>query len=295
MSLVPSMGLIGQYFSVRFAFVNGLVYAGTGLGIVALTPLAQYFQDTYGWRGVLLLFGAVCLHVVIIGTVLRKPPAMDEEKQTVTTPLVERELESTNSTTERPLRRYGDCFNKCVTAFHTFQEIFGFKLFTNKLFVVTVTCMVIFRFVFDGWILFYIPTMENKGIGPNLSVSIAAIAGFCNLITRATHGLLISFGLLTAEQLYLISASLMALSLILVPFLQSYGPNFAAGLLFGVASGVCLPLGNVLLKQSVKPSEFVSSVSLSYCLSAFAKLSAGYIIGIYTAYYFFSIPNICQL
>ena len=135
------------------------------------------------------------------------------------------------------------------------------------------------RFCLFGWVLFYVPHLVGRGLAPMLAVSLAALAGVCNTVSRAAHGLLIDLGLLRAEYLYLISTSVMVVSLVLDPFLQSYGASMAIGLAFGVASGISLPIGTVFIKQSVKPEDFVSSVSWSYCFSGIARMLAGYGIG----------------
>ena len=63
--------MVGHYFDKRYSIANGLAYAGSGVGILVLAPLAQVFIDTYGWRGGLLLLGALCFHVATCGAILR--------------------------------------------------------------------------------------------------------------------------------------------------------------------------------------------------------------------------------
>ncbi|XP_041457431.1 monocarboxylate transporter 13-like [Lytechinus variegatus] len=152
--LVPSLELIRLSFTKRFAIANGLIYSGTGIGVVVFAPLGQVLLDTYGWRGTFMVLGALCLHVVVHGTVLRPIP---------------------------------------------------------------------------------------------------------NSHSRATHGLIIDFGILTSEKLYLMATWALALSLMLCPILDLHAQNMAAAALFGVGNGIVLPLGTVLLKQSTDRDVFRSS------------------------------------
>ena len=70
LSLTPSLTMVGLYFDKRYSLANGLAYSGSGVGILVLAPVAQVFIDTYGWRGSLLLLGALCLHVTTCGALL---------------------------------------------------------------------------------------------------------------------------------------------------------------------------------------------------------------------------------
>lgn len=71
LALTPSLTMVGHYFEKRYSLANGLAYAGSGVGILVLAPLAQILIDTYGWRGGLFIIGALCFHVSVCGTLLR--------------------------------------------------------------------------------------------------------------------------------------------------------------------------------------------------------------------------------
>ncbi|XP_041470941.1 monocarboxylate transporter 3-like isoform X1 [Lytechinus variegatus] len=71
LALTPSLTMVGHYFEKRYSLANGLSYAGSGVGILVLAPLAQILIDTYGWRGGLFIMGALCFHVSVCGALLR--------------------------------------------------------------------------------------------------------------------------------------------------------------------------------------------------------------------------------
>ncbi|XP_072165964.1 monocarboxylate transporter 13-like [Diadema setosum] len=71
LALTPSLTMVGRYFDKRYSMANGLSYAGSGVGILVLAPLAQLLIDTYGWRGGLLIMGSLCFHVSTCGVLLR--------------------------------------------------------------------------------------------------------------------------------------------------------------------------------------------------------------------------------
>ena len=49
MGMVPHVFLISEWFSSKRATAIGLVYAGTEVGIMLLSPLSEWLISTYGW------------------------------------------------------------------------------------------------------------------------------------------------------------------------------------------------------------------------------------------------------
>nr|XP_054762758.1 monocarboxylate transporter 2-like [Lytechinus pictus] len=321
--LVPSLELIRLFFTKRFAIANGLIYSGTGIGVVVFAPLGQVLLDTYGWRGTFMVLGALCLHVVVHGAVLRPLPnkhgnedgakpkktekvALSEQKdrdiihlknltKNKTCNLHEDRIPLLSTSTHdlnlngsplslSPLQRTSAedddeairsrCWNTC-------GHHFPFKLFRNPLLYLVLILQFFARFAIVGWLLFFIPYLQSKGMTPLVAASIASVSGIFSTIARATHGLIIDFGFLTSEKLYLMATWALALSLMLCPVLDSHAQNMAAAALNGVGNGIVMPLGTVLLKQSTDRDVFRSSLSLSYGINSLARLLGGYTIGKY--------------
>ncbi|HSF56890.1 MAG TPA: MFS transporter [Candidatus Binatia bacterium] len=61
MGMVPHVFLISEWFSSKRATAIGLVYAGTGVGIMLLSPLSEWLISTYGWPRTLEAYAAVVL------------------------------------------------------------------------------------------------------------------------------------------------------------------------------------------------------------------------------------------
>ncbi len=58
---------LAQYFKKYYAIVSGFTSAGIGLGIIVAPPLLRVLLDMYGWRGTMLITGAICLNVCAVG------------------------------------------------------------------------------------------------------------------------------------------------------------------------------------------------------------------------------------
>ena len=59
--MVPHVFLISEWFSSNRASAIGVVYAGTGLGIMLLAPLSEWLISTFGWARAFDIYAAVVL------------------------------------------------------------------------------------------------------------------------------------------------------------------------------------------------------------------------------------------
>jgi MFS family permease len=63
--MVPHIFLISEWFSSNRASAIGIVYAGTGVGIMLLSPLSQWLISAYGWARALEIYAAVVLAALL--------------------------------------------------------------------------------------------------------------------------------------------------------------------------------------------------------------------------------------
>jgi MFS family permease len=59
--MVPHVFLISEWFSSNRASAIGVVYAGSGVGIMVLAPLSAWLIAAYGWARALEIYAAVVL------------------------------------------------------------------------------------------------------------------------------------------------------------------------------------------------------------------------------------------
>ncbi|XP_036891306.1 monocarboxylate transporter 11 isoform X1 [Sturnira hondurensis] len=67
----PALGTVSRYFSRRRVLAVGLALTGNGASSLLLAPVLQLLLDAFGWRGALLLLGAITLHLTPCGALLR--------------------------------------------------------------------------------------------------------------------------------------------------------------------------------------------------------------------------------
>jgi predicted MFS family arabinose efflux permease len=61
LGMVPHVFLISEWFSSKRASAIGVVYAGTGLGIMLVSPLSEWLISTSGWARTFEIYAAVTL------------------------------------------------------------------------------------------------------------------------------------------------------------------------------------------------------------------------------------------
>ncbi|XP_071499115.1 monocarboxylate transporter 9-like [Diadema antillarum] len=71
-----------HYFPDLFEFASGISLCGGAVGLMVLPILFEVFFESFGWRGAVLLLGALTVHSVVVGALLRPANQAAEESLT---------------------------------------------------------------------------------------------------------------------------------------------------------------------------------------------------------------------
>jgi MFS family permease len=63
--MVPHIFLVSEWFSTKRASAIGVVYAGSGVGIMILAPLSEWLIANYGWARTFQIFAAIVLIALV--------------------------------------------------------------------------------------------------------------------------------------------------------------------------------------------------------------------------------------
>ncbi|RUS87232.1 hypothetical protein EGW08_004984, partial [Elysia chlorotica] len=75
---LPATVTVAMYFDKRRSLAIGLGTAGVGIGSFVCAPVVHWLIECYGWRGALLVGGAIQLNLCVMGLLLRPlPPRPD--------------------------------------------------------------------------------------------------------------------------------------------------------------------------------------------------------------------------
>ncbi|XP_070552830.1 monocarboxylate transporter 14-like [Ptychodera flava] len=81
---IPSLSIIAEYFTDRYAFANGMATVGGGLGNIIFPLLVQTLIEIYGWHGAILITAGLSANVFVCALIM-KPVTKTTEKRKVKT------------------------------------------------------------------------------------------------------------------------------------------------------------------------------------------------------------------
>nr|XP_012235399.1 PREDICTED: uncharacterized protein LOC105679747 isoform X2 [Linepithema humile]XP_012235400.1 PREDICTED: uncharacterized protein LOC105679747 isoform X2 [Linepithema humile] len=67
LSFPPTVYIVTQYFEKLRGLATGLCISGSAIGTIVLPPLLQYLLDCFGYRGAVLIMGAITLNTLVCG------------------------------------------------------------------------------------------------------------------------------------------------------------------------------------------------------------------------------------
>ncbi|XP_039303273.1 monocarboxylate transporter 1 isoform X2 [Solenopsis invicta] len=67
LSFPPTVYIVTQYFVKLRGVANGLCISGSAIGTIVLPPFLQYLLDCFGYRGAVLIMGAITLNTLVCG------------------------------------------------------------------------------------------------------------------------------------------------------------------------------------------------------------------------------------
>ena len=68
---LSSIVILNQYFSKRRSIAVGVSQAGISVGVISMSFLIQQLMREYGWRGMVLILGGICLNTAVGGSLYR--------------------------------------------------------------------------------------------------------------------------------------------------------------------------------------------------------------------------------
>lgn len=154
-----------RWFTAKRGLMNGIVKAGTGLGMMVIPVLSSYLVSNYGWRTSFVIFSFICLAVVVpLAQVLRRDPG------------------------QKGLRPYGESEEnsvelKPVAIGYTPQQALHFSQFW-------IVCIVFFFMWYcgNGLMVHLAPHAIDIGISPAHAAVLLSIIGGVSIVGRIVIG-----------------------------------------------------------------------------------------------------------
>ncbi|CAN7976500.1 unnamed protein product, partial [Ixodes persulcatus] len=72
--------LLAMYFDKYRGLTSGMKFSGGSLGGLVFPKFLPYLEHEYSFRGALLIFGGISMHLSAIGILVKEPPLMSLKK-----------------------------------------------------------------------------------------------------------------------------------------------------------------------------------------------------------------------
>ncbi|XP_044532257.1 monocarboxylate transporter 4 [Gracilinanus agilis] len=240
----PSLIMLNCYFDKRRPLANGLSAAGSPVFLCILSPLGQFLQDYYGWRGGFLILGALLLNCCVCGALMRPLEAPKKSG--------EAKLQSQKKKKLLDL----SVFKNCGFVIYTLAaSIMVFGLFVPPVFVVSYA--------------------KDMGVPDTKAAFLLTVLGFIDIFARPICGLVAGTKWVRPRCVYLFSFSMIfnGLTDLLGGFLaESYMGLAVFCVFFGISYGMVGALQFEVLMAIVGTQKFSSAIGLVLLMEAIAVL-----------------------
>ncbi|XP_070555907.1 monocarboxylate transporter 11-like [Ptychodera flava] len=127
MVFTPGTGVYSLFIKKRFTVANYIVALSGGLSVLMFPPMLQICIDTYGWRGTVLVFGAINAHLCIAAALFRPRSAQMDEKEDADEPVSTAHHDNrgrkASSRNLRQILRVCDCYHRKKFASYNHRDI----------------------------------------------------------------------------------------------------------------------------------------------------------------------------
>lgn len=272
LNLNASLTIISKYFLVRRPLANGLAMAGSPVFLCFLAPLNQFLLEGFGWRGSLLILGALMLNCCVAGALMR-PPSHPR------TAALEKVPDQSNGVTRIK--------ESCGQNAKKFLDLTFFK---DRGFVIYLIGNTLFFFGAYAPIVFLSAYAISQGVEEYSAAYLLSIMGFVDMFVRPGTGLIANSKWIRPKVQYFFSFAMVfnGTCHLLCPLLTSYPLLVVYTVFFGVSFGMVFALIFECLMDLMGNQRFPSAVGLVTIIECFPMLlgppAAGLLVDIFKTY-----------
>ncbi|XP_070389077.1 monocarboxylate transporter 12-like isoform X3 [Dermacentor albipictus] len=267
--------LISMYFERYRGAANGIMFAGSTASAFIFTHMLLYFRDTYGFRGSLLLFGAVLMNLVALSLAFQEPPWVKRDR-------IKRRKGAQG--TRRPSIFTADSkHGKNVSAtVIMLRNILG-VLKCPMVYVLTTTWLA-FCFNYDIFFSTIVDFAMDKGMPLEDTVSFITYTSITDLVGRVVLPIFTDRGLLQRSTLIVLNYFLLGLCTMSLPFCDSYWVLLVACLGVALFLGCAITMHSVLMAQYLGIEKLAAGYTVLGALCGPALLAKAPFVGAFAEY-----------
>lgn len=249
--------LMVNWFDRRRGLALGVAIMGYSVAGLVMAPVALYLLETVGWRGAYVLFGGVCLLLVvpIVAVSLKQSPEgieragaeADADAPPIGRPPLRRiDGSSTHAAEGRGTRRGAAAWSHQLAVFTSFARSPGFWG--------TVLVFGLMGGVFGALNLHLFLHYADAGVGDYEAALILSWTAAAAVVSKLAFGWLIDRAGVRAATFVAVLGC--AAAMIALAFATAYAALLVAGTLAGLAFGSIVPLRAALISRLFTPARF---------------------------------------
>lgn len=249
--VIPTV--INEHFLKYRGLAMGINFAGSTMGTFVFPKLLEFFSHHYGFRGALLLFGALSLHSIAFSLFLRQPVWLKRHLAEQAALAAKKfPLEK-----EDPRAQEADV-KKAPVNTGSFRH--GLTVFSSPMFYVIMYSYIAFSFAFECYISFLLDFAIDRGVRVSHAVTLLSASSIADLVGRLTLPAMADGKILSRRTLITASFTMLGTLYVMLPYAMSYGAVFA------MATGIAFFIGTSVVLFSVLLAEYlgIERVSMAY-------------------------------
>ncbi|XP_022082515.1 monocarboxylate transporter 12-like [Acanthaster planci] len=264
----------------EFALASGIAKTGAALGYTGIPPLVQLCLDTYGWRGTMLILGALCAHLVVCGALI-----VSSETGGAGTNLKSGYQSLSNGDTCPDTERIQQEPNpkRLLLPLKSFYQrvkaAFGLSMIYDFNFWNVTQISIISKIALMAWVIYFVPHAENRGFSGETAALMVTVAGVGHLAGILVSSLLVFKGILSSMGCLMLAIPFTAVPLCIDTWMTSRWLMAANATVLMLALGCSFTMSTVVLKEVLGDEIFPAALGWTTFFAGLFKLLGGFLPG----------------
>ncbi|XP_038060952.1 monocarboxylate transporter 11-like [Patiria miniata] len=310
---------VGQFYSRHYTVANGIAYAGPGAGVFVFPPLIEYLNETYGWRGSLVIEAAIVSNVMVMGALFRPAAWFKSRRSSVVRddevrrqldyePLATGQMQSgirdgsyeddgssdsgiselsletkgsRRSSTIQPPGSERDFSSKSSTKTTKTYRRKSILTQTNTPAMLAMCVACVFHTAgYSGISVHLVNQAVSSGMTIQQASLLLSCIGIGSLVGRLSHGWFLTRKYITPSWMYTLSLLVSVVATAMLPLTTTFGGKIVLATAAGFCSGVYFSLVAVILRELVGILYLGVAFGASLFCSGLGTLLGGYVIGV---------------
>ncbi|XP_034442126.1 LOW QUALITY PROTEIN: monocarboxylate transporter 2-like [Hippoglossus hippoglossus] len=277
LNLNASLTIISKYFLARRPLANRTGWPRSPVFLCLVAPLNQYLLDRFGWRGSLLILGALMLNCCVAGALMRPVLLPCKPNSSASHKMVEGEPNKCSTKVK------GGCMKEA-------KNFLNVSLFKDRGFVFYLIGNMMFIFGAYAPIMFLPAYAISQGVDEYSAAYLLSIMGFVDMFVRPGTGLLANSKWIRPRIQYFFSFAMVfnGTCHLLCPLLKSHAFLIGYTVFFGIGFGMVFALIFECLMDLMGSQCFPSAVGMVTIIECFPMLlgppTAGLLLDISSDY-----------